>query len=251
MSAFDPYFELLRRYQSDLQSKGRTVHSSWVDSSGSEGGRPGLNTSEVILKENTAVELGGPRTVSSSFSLWTENISLLNSGRITLAGPDIPDIGRELIPFGRVVLVAGRELSDSIQPKLDSKLAAAEQLFGYMVRSTGGNIWARVSHEALEDAFSLYKLGANIVNHLRTAIPTVEAIEVLFVTSSDEDVTELERIGAQVRKLSHDLRRRRIKDLGGGEYECEKDISCEACPENDVCSEIRQVLRLQKKKVSQ
>jgi CO dehydrogenase/acetyl-CoA synthase beta subunit len=178
-------------------------------------------------------------------------MSLLNSGRITLAGPDVADIGRGLVPFGRVVLIAGREMGDSIQPKLDSKLAAAEQLPGYMVRSTGGNIWARVSHEALEDAFSLHKVGANIVDHLRTVIPTVEAVEILFVTSSDEDVTELERIGAQVRKLSHDLRRRRIKDLGGGEYECEKDITCEACPENDVCIEIRQVLRLQKKNVQQ
>ena len=250
MSAFDPYFALLRRYESGLQSKGRILCSSYADRSLTERRAPGRNTSQVILKENTAMELGGPGTVSSAFSMWTENTSLLDNGRVTLAGPDIADIGDRIVPFGRVVLIGGRGLDGSIQPRLDRELVAAEQLPGYMVRSTGGTIWARVSHEAFSAAFSLHKLGTNIVNHLQAGLPVIDVVEVLFVTSSAEDVSELDRIGAQVRKLSHDLRRKRIKEIGGGEYECEKDISCDACPDNDVCTEIRQVIRLQKKKTA-
>ena len=196
------------------------------------------------------MELGGPGTVSSAFSMWTENTSLLDNGRITLAGSDIAGIGQGIVPFGRVVLLGGCRLDGGVQPKLDRVLVAAEQLSGYMVRSTGGAIWARASREALNDAFSLHKLGAHIVNHLRTGLPMIEAVEVLFVTSSVEDVKELDRIGAQVRKLSHDLRRKRIREIGGGGYECEKDISCDACPDNTVCTEIRQVIRLQKKKTA-
>jgi hypothetical protein len=71
--------------------------------------------------------------------------------------------------------------------------------------------------------------------------------EILFVTSSVEDVQNLEKIGAQVRKLSHDLRRERFKQITDGEYECESNISCDVCPDIEVCSEIRQILIIRKK----
>jgi hypothetical protein len=76
----------------------------------------------------------------------------------------------------------------------------------------------------------------------------VTAAEILFVTSSIEDVQGLESIGAQVRKLSHDLRRERIIQTANGELECETAISCDVCPDNEVCTEIRKLVTIRKKR---
>jgi len=197
------------------------------------------------------VELGGPQTAGSTFVMWTEDVSIVSDGRITLVGPDVVEAKGGRLPFGQVTLVGGLALSKEIHPRLEREQYAAERVPGYMVRSTGGRIWSRVSREALDGGFSLRLLGATIICHIRTKLPPVTAAEILFVTSSVEDVQNLERIGAQVRKLSHDLRRERLKETAketaDGKYECESDISCEVCPDNEVCSEIREIVVIRKK----
>jgi CO dehydrogenase/acetyl-CoA synthase beta subunit len=248
MSAFDPYFSLIRRYESDLEDRLRGVRVSWADRSKVREGARNQNPAQIILQENTAVELGGPKTASSTFTLWTENTSLIYDGRVALAGPEITEIKKGIQPFGQVILVGGRELNNGIQPLLERELVVAEQIPGYMVRSTGGNIWSRVNNEALDNGLNMAMLGSGIVNHIHTSLASVEAAEVLFVTSSSGDVRDLDKIGIQVRKLSHDLRRERLRETAKGQYECENDFSCDACPDSEVCADIREVLVIRKKR---
>ena len=88
-----------------------------------------------------------------------------------------------------------------------------------------------------------------MISHVRGELAGVEAAEILFVTSGLDDVIDLERIGSQVRKLSHDLRRQRLKLVADGIYECEAAVSCDVCPDNPVCAEIRQIVFIRKKGV--
>jgi len=208
---------------------------------------PSQAASPPILKENTAVELGGPQTAGSTFMIWTKDVSLISDGQIMLVGPDFSEANGGTLPFGQVTLVGGLALSKEIQSRLEREQYAAERVPGYMVRSTGGRIWSRVSDQALDNGFSFRSLGATILCHLRAELAAVNVAEILFVTSSVEDVQNLEKIGAQVRKLSHDLRRQRIKETANGGYECDTDISCEVCPDNEVCSEIRKIITIRKK----
>ena len=247
MNPFDPYLMRMRDYENDLKNKGRSVRVWYTEPFSDQGEVLPPPSSTLILKENTAVELGGPQTAGSTFMIWTEDVSLLTDGRITLAGPDIPETRGGALPFGQVTMVGGYALNKEIQYRLEREHTIAERIPGYMVRSTGGRIWSRVSREALDNEFSLRLLGTLILTRLRTRIPAIAAAEILFVTSSVEDVQKLERIGAQVRKLSHDLRRERIKQTASGEYECEASVSCEVCPDNQVCAEIRNILTIRKK----
>ncbi|MGB3128292.1 MAG: hypothetical protein WBC11_01065 [Dehalococcoidia bacterium] len=247
MNPFDPYFQRIRDYTKDLENSGSIVRGWFAEPSDNGKGITTQVTSPLILRENTAVELGGPLTAGSTFIIWTEDVSLISNGRVTLVGPDITEAKEDILPFGQVTLVGGPALSREIQSRLEREQYAAEQVPGYMARSTGGRIWSRVSCEALDNGFSLRLLGTAILRHIRAKLPPVTVAEILFVTSSVEDVQNLEKIGAQVRKLSHDLRRERIKQTANGEYECESNISCEVCPDNDVCSEIRQILVIRKR----
>ena len=247
MNPFDPYLRRIRDYNKDLEKKGRRVRV-WFDDPLSGGEvTPSQAASPLILKENTAVELGGPQTAGSTFMIWTKDVSLISDGQIMLVGPDFGEVNGGTLPFGQVTLVGGPAISKEIQSRLEREQYAAERLPGYMVRSTGGRIWSRVSFQALDDGLSLRSLGASIIAHLHDKLPTVTAAEIIFITSSIDDVQNLERIGAQVRKLSHDLRRERLRETADGQYICENEISCEACTDNEVCSEIREILVIRKK----
>jgi CO dehydrogenase/acetyl-CoA synthase beta subunit len=246
MNPFDPYFALIRDYVKDLRDRGRTTRfwtsMSVEDADGSTAG----HSQGIILMDETAVELGGPRAASSTFVLWTNDLSLISDGTTTLVGPDIPELQDTRPSFGQVTLLGGPTLGRDAQPRLERAVHAAERAPGYMARSTGGRIWSRVSRQAVRARFSFGALGSGILRSLSTMTPAIAASEIIFVTSSEDDVRALERIGAQVRKLAHDLRRERLRETTDGSYECENPVSCEACPDNDVCSEIREILVIRK-----
>ena len=246
MRLFDPYFALIRGYEGDLRNKGRNVRVWSADQSRIEEEVETQTQSPLILKEDTAVELGGPATAGTTFLLWTDDVSLVSDGRVTLIGPDITETVETVLPFGQVTLVGGVSLNKELQPRLERDLRDAERVPGYAVRSTGGRIWSRLSHEAREKGFSLPWLGSTILNQLHWKQTAVTAAEIVFVTSSVEDVQSLERIGAQVRKLSHDLRRERLKQVSDEVYECQSGVACDVCTDNEVCTDIRQIVAIHK-----
>ncbi|MDM8000475.1 MAG: hypothetical protein QUS33_10870 [Dehalococcoidia bacterium] len=246
MALFDPYFALIRDYEDDLRIKGRNIRVWSADPPRIEGRVEPSAQPPLILKQDTAVELGGPATAGTAFLLWTDDVSLVSDGRVALIGPDIPETAKEVLPFGQVMLVAGLSLSHVIQPRLERDLRDAESVPGYAVRSTAGRIWSRVSREACGQGFTLRRLGGTILGRLRSMQAAVAAAEILFVTSCVEDVHSLERIGAQVRKLSHDLRRERLKQVSNDVYECQTGVSCDVCADREVCTEIREIVVIRK-----
>jgi len=246
MALFDPYFALMRDYEDDLRIKGRIVRSWSADQSRPAEDDETQTKSTLILKEDTAVELGGPATAGTTFLLWTNDVSLVSDGRVSLIGPDITETTEPVIPFGQVMLVAGSSLNKELQPRLERDLRDAEGVPGYAVRSTGGRIWSRVSQQARDNGFSLRRLGSTVLSQLRRKQAAVTAAEILFVTSSVEDVQSLERMGAQVRKLAHDLRRERLKQVSEDVYECRSGVSCDVCADNEVCTDIRQIVAIRK-----
>jgi len=77
--------------------------------------------------------------------------------------------------------------------------------------------------------------------------PLVQATEVIFVTSSKEDVAKLDGIAVGVRKFSGELRKLVRQD--DGTYEC-TEYSCATCDEKAVCDSIREMVILRRKKAA-
>ena len=247
MDPFDPYIALVREYINQRRSTGRLVRHWDARSFNRTVKHGGRSRDSLVLKENTAVEFGGPEAASCWFTLWTGDTSLLSNGRTTVIGPDIQDGLQSRLPFGQVTLVAGDSLQEHSLVEIDKELHTAERISGYSVRRTSGRIWARVSNDTFDGGFSLPALGEGIPQHLRTSLPYVDAAEILFVTSGEEDVRALETIEAQVRKLSHDLRRQRLVRAADGSLECQSTLSCEECPDRPVCDDIRELISVRKK----
>ena len=201
---------------------------------------------KIILKEDTFVELGNPSIGGCSFVLWTNDLSLVKGGQITLIGPGIQEARGKSLPFGQVILLAGEMLREEDHLQLEkAQYMILGEIEGYMIRSVPRRMWTRVSNEAGGKGFSFENLGRALMAILRSKLASVEAMEVLFVTSSKEDIEALESIAVEVEKVTNWFRK--LKRSEDGLYECTAD-DCDDCEEKTVCDTVREVRVLRKQK---
>ena len=206
--------------------------------------------SGIVLRGNTFAELGSPEAGSCAFPLWTNNTELVKDCRITLIGPDILESRGASLPFAQIIIAAGKDLSDKQHSALDESQYISDQIEGYMVKSTPGRMWTRISKNAAEKGFGFEALGKALIAIYETRIPQIEAMEVVFVTSSRGDVRKLDEIAEQVKKISKDIIRETWLARGYDILECTLGWDCNSCPDKPVCDDIKSVLTVRKKKSS-
>jgi CO dehydrogenase/acetyl-CoA synthase beta subunit len=204
----------------------------------------------IILKEDTHLELGHPSVGSCSAALTTHDPTLVEDDRVTLLGPDVPEISEQQRPFAQIILAAIKgEYRDTapledMSSRMDRIAHRSANTKGYMVRSVPNLIWSRVSKEAAQAGFSILELGSRLVAALKQECPEIVNCEVLFVTSEKADVEALDDIcetaRAKIRKLET------FKRGPDGEYECTQEQDCNVCPEQVVCDNIRDVIKIRK-----
>jgi CO dehydrogenase/acetyl-CoA synthase beta subunit len=109
-------------------------------------------------------------------------------------------------------------------------------------------MWCRVSKDAAEKGLDFETLGRALMAIAKSEIPQVQAMEVVFVTSSKEDLQQLVDINEQVRKIGKDIVRETWLARGYDVLECTLGWDCASCDDKSVCDEIREVVKVRKKK---
>lgn len=255
MAVFDVYVKKLTEYGAEMREKGRQVREIDCPAAVSElaDGLPvrvgPQASSGIILRGDTFIELGNPDSGSSAFVLWTDNPSLIRDGKITLIGPDIPQSPGASLPFGQVLMVGGAGLSEKEHEALEQNQYIADQIEGYMIRSIPQHMWSRVSQDAAGKGFCFETLGRALMAIFKSAVPKIQTMEIIFVTSSKEDVQGLDDIATQVRKIGKDIVKETWK-AKGYDIECTLGWDCNACPDKPVCDDIRELITVRKKKTS-
>jgi CO dehydrogenase/acetyl-CoA synthase beta subunit len=251
MARFDEYIEKVSGYIEEMRSGGAGVTE--FDRAGtSEQLREGLPVAVgpnanpgIVLRSDTFVELGNPQAGSCAALLWTDRPSLIRDGRITLFGPDIPESAQASLPFGQILMVGGEELTQEDHEKLQQAQHVADQIEGYMVRSASQNLWSRISRDAAAKGFDFETLGRALMDLVRTGAPAVSAVEVLFVTTSKEDVKRLDGVVSGVREIGRDILKENWKARG---YDLDCDFDCESCKDQEICDDIRDVIAARRRK---
>jgi CO dehydrogenase/acetyl-CoA synthase beta subunit len=253
MKAYEIHLARVREYIAEKKRQERQIREIECDT-GDDKLVHGLpvhvgpqDKSNIILKEDTFVELGNPSVASCAFVIWSDDLSCVADGRVTLIGADIQESEGKSLPFGQVIIVGGSELKEEHYLALERTQYTSDQIEGYMLRSVPRRVWSRVSNEAAGRGFSFETLGRALMSIFRGKYPLVQATEVVFVTSSKEDVNQLDGIAADVRKFSGELRKLVRQD--DGTYEC-TEYSCDTCDEKTVCDEIREWVILRRKKAA-
>jgi len=253
MTVFDDHIRQVTEFVATMRGQGRPVRQ-FVLPHGADDLRTGLPirvgagaNPGIILRSETFVELGNPDAGSCGFALWTENPSLLQDGRVTLVGPDIAESPLSSLPFGQVVMVGGAGLTGDDQVASGQAQVVADQIEGYMVRSSSRNIWSRVSRHAGARGFSFDTLARALMFLVKSAVPRVEAVEIAFVTSSKGDVLKLNEIAESAQAIGRAALKEHWKARG---YDLDCDLHCGSCQDKTVCDDIRKVVatRLRKEK---
>ena len=233
MKAFDPDIGRLREYIAQKGEAGRKVRrlDSGKERAGfSPGGKP-----IIVLREDAWVELGNPGTASLAVVLLTESLELVNDGAISLVGPDIPE-ARGRLPFAQVLLVGATRLKDEDYRKLNSAQYELD-LKGYMIKSLPSelSIWSRASRDSVGDGLSLGVVGKALGDGLKSRFG-LQSLEVIFVTSSEDDVRELGDISRKARRILGAMNKM-VEELS---------FDCATCEYSDVCSEVVELKKMRR-----
>lgn len=194
----------------------------------------------VVLSEDMALELGNPQMNSVSCLIWTPKNDLVQDGRISLIGPDIKESGGKSLPFGKIVLawVSGFDEETTYDKYKDMEAVRYSlDLKGYMIRAVSQyqREWSRISKEAVQNGFSFDVL-ADALRREYLKKDYIHAVEFLFVTSSADDVGELQEITKNVgRKVS--ALNKMLSEI---------DSDCDECEYNDVCDEVDELKSMKK-----
>ncbi len=189
----------------------------------------------IIFKEDVGVEIGNPQIGSVSFLLWSDNIDLINDGKISVVGPDISEAPSFDLPFCKIVIAGVEGFNKDNTFKRYRELEAIRydvDLKGYMMKgmSQYQREWSRISKEAILNGFSFKHLGNALIEKF-SEIDYVTSVETVFVTSSSKDVNELSDIAIRIGRIINAMNKM-LEEMS---------LDCEACEYIDVCDQVREL----------
>lgn len=202
---------------------------------------PSSGLRDMILMPDLALELGGAENASVSFTLWTQDAARVKDGRITLIGPDLSEVSESQLPLGKLVLVHGDGFDESNARDrcLEMDLIRFDlSLKGYMIKAAPQYMreWSRISREAVHNKISLSIIGSALIHEYKKR-DYIHSAEVIFITSSDDDVSELLPMGNRSRGFVNAMSK--MMD--------EMDFDCSECDYRMICDDAEDLREMRKK----
>jgi CO dehydrogenase/acetyl-CoA synthase beta subunit len=108
---------------------------------------------EVILQEETGLELGGVNKKSFLLVFPVQELESLHDGNITLLGQEIKTIKESSIDFGLFILI-GVDKSEIENDELRQLSFISNSIEGFLIRTIPRRFWCRISSDALQRNFS-------------------------------------------------------------------------------------------------
>ncbi|MCR4610333.1 MAG: carbon monoxide dehydrogenase [Lachnospiraceae bacterium] len=149
---------------------------------------PVTEHSELVMRWESAFELGGGTTPSTNYTLVsTEDVA--EDDGIFLVGPDIPDIKSDCA-FARIVIIKTEEIGESEEAynAIRNMEFARYHVFpkGYMVRvsSQSNQEQVRIGQDAIKKGINFSAVGKAYLEKYK-AIEHVQNVQVIFITKKD------------------------------------------------------------------
>ncbi len=201
-------------------------------------GKPDWPVSEdrnLVLGQDTAVELGNPRDASTACLLWLNDPVLIAHRRVSVVGPDLPQLKGKRASFAKIVVVGGEDFTED---NCYQRYREMEQvrydihLQGYMMRGVSQyqREWSRISREAIDKGFSFQVLGGALIDKM-SALKFVRSVEVIFVTSSREDVLQIKPVADNAMKIIGAMNK----------MASELSLDCDTCEYSEVCDDVAEL----------
>lgn len=197
---------------------------------------------EIILEEETGLELGGINRKSFSLIIPLKNNNQLNPGKITLLGREIDEISEQNIDFGLIVLIGTNDIPEKSKEDLKHLNIISNGIDGFSIRTIPRRFWCRISKPALQKGFSFEFLGNAIIYLYKQKFKDIiNSIEVIFINSYPSSIEQLVVLTSDIKKKDKEKWKKKI-DEWRKRIDCDYDWGCEICPYREECYDVKQVL---------
>ena len=199
---------------------------------------------EIILQEETRLELGGMTNKSFSLIYPFSHLDIINhikNGTITLIGPEIQDISDSSTDFGMIILIGGKNINEKDWDSMRQFNLISNGIEGFLIRTIPRKFWCRISENIIKN-FTLEFLGNAIFYLYKQQFKDlIESMEIFFISTYTNVIDEFIKITS---KINTDINEKWLKKIENWKkrIDCEYDWGCEICPYREACYNIKQVL---------
>jgi len=153
---------------------------------------------EVILQEETGLELGGVNKKSFLLIFPIQELETIHDGNITLLGQEIKAIKESSIDFGLLILI-GVNKSEIENDELRQLYFISNSIEGFLIRTIPRRFWCRINSNALQRNFSFEFLG-NAIFHLyqQKFGNLIKAMEIFFINTYTDSIGHFKEISSEI-----------------------------------------------------
>ncbi|MFW9880583.1 MAG: hypothetical protein ACFFG0_46535 [Candidatus Thorarchaeota archaeon] len=199
---------------------------------------------EIILQEETRLELGGINNKSFSLIYPFSNLDIIKhikNGTITLIGPEIKDILDSSIDFGMIILIGGKNINEKDWDSLRQFNFISNGIEGFLIRTIPRKFWCRINENIIKN-FTFEFLGNAIFYLYKQRFnDLVETMEIFFVSIDTNVIDDLIKITSKINTHINEKWLKKIENWKK-RIDCDYDWGCEICPYQETCYDIKQVL---------
>ena len=205
------------------------------------------NCKEIILQEETKLELGGVNKQSFSIIYPSTKINLVQDKKITILGPEINEIDKSSVDFGMFILLGVKKISEKIYNELLHFNFLSNGIEGFMIRTIPRRFWCRLSDEIVKKGVSFEFLG-NAILYLYTQKfkDIIETMEIVLINSHPDSILKFTMITEKIREAQRSRWKEKIEKWKKN-IDCDYDWDCAVCPYVETCEEVKEVLEEREK----
>lgn len=214
----------------------------------------------LVLSDDTYLELGSSELPSCRLLVPVENSDEINDGVISFIGPDLPEYKSEkmVLPFSQIIFIhSALPMNPDLFRKIRIHLSVFNIIKGFMIRAVPRKFWIRINKELIDSGFNLELLGKTLIFHLKKQFLEIDKIEIVFITTAKDKITDLERISGNIQEVYSETKiKKKLKEIEQGQitedgelkkrFECNYEWSCSECDYNDICNEIIDIIKKMK-----
>jgi CO dehydrogenase/acetyl-CoA synthase beta subunit len=240
----DTYKNILQKYSSNKESHIYQIKKDFFESFGNLHKFINPNSyKDIILKDETKIELGGPNNKSILVIEPTTTKNLVDDGNITLIGSDLGNFLDKSIDFGLLIFIEFNKIFKNYKIDWNNLKYLSDGIEGFMIRSIPRKFWCRIDKKFFHGNYKFEYLGFAIYHLFKKQYSKeIKKLEITFISSNFDLIQNLIDLNREMIISENDSLRSKI-DNWKDEINCEYNWNCQECPYIEECTKIKQILR--------
>jgi len=197
---------------------------------------------DIILQEDTKLELGGINRKSFSLTYPLEELDLIENRKITLLGPEINEITDMNVDFGIFILIGKETVLEEDYTNFKILNFISNGIEGFLIRTIPRRFWCRISTGLINNNFSFEFLGNAIIYLYEQRFKdTIKSIELILINSYPNSIEQFIELSSEISNKFKEKWKNKIEEWKK-RVDCEYDWGCEICPYQEECYNVKELL---------